>query len=140
MPSFTLSETFDAPRDKLWALFADYGNVADFHPGIESSCTLNDESGLGGLRNCEFGKGQGVTEEITTFEEGKAIAFTATEFRKMPMRELVGTFTFEGDQPTKVTVEMKYRMKGGFVMDLMARPMMKKASMGMMDGARGLVR
>ncbi len=134
MPIVTTTRTFNAPRTKVWEILADHGNVADFHPGIESSRRLDDKVGLGGTRACEFGKGQGVDEEVVEWDAGKTLAFKGIAFRKMPMQHLVGTFHLSGDKTTTVRFDLDYRMKGGFLMDLMARGMMKKAGKGMFDG------
>ncbi len=135
MASVSVTKSYDAPREALWNIFADYGKVSEFHPGIESSKALNRKKGLGGMRACEFGGGRGVTEEITTWEKGARITFTGTEFRKMPLRQMAGHFHFDGDNPTTVTFVMDYKTKGGIVMDFMARRSMRKASFHMLEGA-----
>lgn len=134
-----VSRSFDVPLDSVWQILADYGNVAEFHPGIESSRTLeDDQQGVGGMRSCEFGKGKGVDEAITAWEDGKTMRFEAVAFRKLPMKHMIGSFHFQ-PEPTRVTFEMDYAMKGGFPMDLMARGMMRKAGIGMLDGVAALL-
>lgn len=134
MATISVIRTIDAPLKDVWGVLADYGNVHTFHPGIVDSKDTGSKIGLGGQRECEFGKGRGVTEEVVAWQVGKHLAFEATAFRKLPMTKMVGKFRFVGDGPTTVEFVMEYRMKGGFIMDLMARGQMKKAGIGMLEG------
>lgn len=134
MASVKVTRTLDHPVDKIWAVLADHGNVSSFHPNIIGSKYIVDKKGVGGSRACEFRGGKGVNETVTKWDEHKAMSFEATEFRGLPMKQMNGHFHLSGDGPTQVTFEMEYAMKGGCLMNLMARRMMRDAGVKMLTG------
>ncbi len=108
--------------------------------GIESSKATNPKAGVGGQRVCEFGGGRGVTEDIVAWQDHQTIAFEAIEFRKMPMKKMVATFSFaEVEGGTKVTASWVVAMPGGFLTGWMANLSMKRAMRDMLQGAEDRV-
>ncbi len=136
----SVSHTIDAPKDRIWALFANYGDVAGFHPGIEESHVIKDVAGVGGARSCDFGGGRGVNENITEWQEGARVTFEATEFRKLPLKRMIATFTFaEAHGKTIVTAAWDAAMPGGFLTGWMSNMTMRKAMKEMLAGAEKAV-
>ncbi len=135
MATGTVSRLIPAPRDAVWNLLADYGNVVAINKGIESSAALNDIQGVGGQRACEFGGGRGVNEEITAWDHGKTLQFEATEFRKLPMNKMVATFSLEDlDGDTMLTASWDAAMIGGVLTGWMANMTMRRAMRDMLAG------
>ena len=131
----TVTHTYDAPKDKVWKVFADIGNVQEISPNIESSKRENQKKGQGARRSCEFGKGAGITEEVTLWKDGETLAFTGVEFRKTPMKHMVATFQFaELDGKTTVACAMDFSMKFP-PLNLIAKGQMKKNLKQMLAGA-----
>ncbi len=136
----TVTHTIDAPKDRVWELFANYADVASFHPGIEESRAIENVAGVGGSRACEFGGGRGVNEQITAWEDGERITFRATEFRKVPLKRMIATFTFEEvNGKTIVVAAWDAAMAGGFLTGWMANATMRKAMKEMLAGAEKAV-
>ncbi len=136
MASFTVTRQYDVPKERVWALFADIPNVADFTPNITQSKALNRKRSLGAQRHCDFRGGAGVHEEVTAWEDGRQIRFEATKIWGMPMKKMVATFDFSGDgDGSEVSCLFEYNMKMGWIMNRLAKPGMKKAMQGMLDGA-----
>ncbi len=127
---------FDAPKDKVWDVFADIGNVKDISPGIVDSKRENKKQGLGGKRSCDFGKGAGVMEEVTAWKKGAQLQFTGIDFWGAPMKKMVATFDFsEADGKTHVSCVMEYGMKMGWLLNPIAKGQMRKAIKAMLEGA-----
>lgn len=135
MASVTVRRTYNAPKKAVFEVLADIGNVQDISPGIESSKRLNKKEGKGGVRECDFGNGAGIHEEVTAFTKDKQIQFTGIKFWGAPMRKMVATFDLskEGNQ-TVVDCEMEYDMKMGFLLNPMAKGQMRKAIAAMLAG------
>jgi carbon monoxide dehydrogenase subunit G len=135
MATVTVTHTYTASKKAVFDVLADIGNVKDISPGIESSKRINETKGKGGARECDFGKGAGIHEEVTAFTDGKQIQFTGIKFWGSPMKEMVATFDFrkEGKQ-TIVDCGMDYDMKFGFIMNPMAKGQMRKAMAAMLAG------
>ncbi|MGB0652064.1 MAG: SRPBCC family protein [Thermoplasmatota archaeon] len=135
MALVAVARQYDAPKEKVWNVFADIGNVQEISPGIESSKRENKKDGVGAQRSCEFGKGAGITEEVTAWTDGERMQFTGIAFRKAPMKKMVATFDFkEQDGKTLVSCVMDYDMKMGFLLNPIAKGANKKAIKGMLDG------
>ena len=118
----------DAPKEKVWAAFADFGNIQNFHPGLKSShSTSQARGGVGATRQCVLKPMGTIQERIVEWKEGESILVDIYEGKNMPPLDFDNTqarFTTrtEGSQ-TVVTMTMRYRAKGlgGLVMG----PMMK---------------
>ena len=102
MAMVTVTHTYDAPRDQVWKLLADIGNVHEISSFIEASERTNKKEGEGARRSCDFGEGRGVVEEVTNWKPEEALTFTAVEFRKLPLKHMVATFRLAdvGDRTT----------------------------------------
>lgn len=136
MANATASHNYTASKDKVWDIFADIGAVQEISPGIESSKRLNKKQGLGGRRECDFGKGAGIHEEVTAWKKGEQLQFTGIKFWGAPMRKMVATFDFsEADGTTTVACNMEYDMKMGWILNPLAKGQMRKAVKTMMAGA-----
>lgn len=130
------SHVYDAPKQKVWGIFADIGNVSEISPGIVASRRENKKQGRGAKRSCDFGKGMSVVEEVTAWQKGEQLQFTGVEFLRIPMKKMVATFNFaEADGKTTVTCAMEYDMKMGFLLNPMMKGRNRKAIRQMLEGA-----
>lgn len=59
MATIRITQRLDASPDEVWKLIADYGNIADWFPGIDES------SAEGNTRRCKFGEAELVEDIIT---------------------------------------------------------------------------
>lgn len=135
MASITVRHVYNAPKTAVFGVLADIGTVQDISPGIESSKRLNDKQGKGGMRECDFGNGAGIHEEVTAFSKDKQIQFTGTKFWGAPMRHMVATFDLSKDgKQTVVDCEMEFDMKMGLLLNPLAKGQMRKAMAAMLAG------
>lgn len=135
MAQVTITHAYAAPKDKVWEVLADIGNVQDISPGIESSKRLNKKPGKGAMRECDFGNGAGIHEEITAWKKGETMQFTGVKFWGAPMKQMIATFRFNKEgEGTVVDCTMEYDMKLGFIMNPLAKGQMRKAIASMLAG------
>ncbi len=135
MAQILVSRTYSAPKDKVFAVFADIGSVSEISPSIKASKRLNETQGLGGVRECDFGGNAGIHEEVTSFKDSEQIQFTGTKIWGVPMKSMVATFDFtESDGTTTVKMVMDFNAKFALLNPFMAM-MNKKAIRGMLEGA-----
>ncbi len=135
MASIQVSRTYAAPKDKVFAIFADIGNVSEISPGIKASKRLNEIAGLGGARECDFGGDAGIHEEVTAFVPDEKIQFTGVKIWGVPMKTMVATFDFnETGGGTTITMNMDFQAKYRILNPFMGM-MNKKAIGAMLKGA-----
>lgn len=132
----------EAPAAQVWALLADYGNIARFNPNIERSMLLDGgpARGVGALRQCDAGGGRiFVRERVTRWDEGRSYTVEIYE-GSMPVDDNTATLTVEplGDGACEVRMEMRYTARygalGALLNALVLRPMMRRAMRKLLVG------
>lgn len=137
MTTVTVQHTYQAPKSQVFAVFADIGNVCEISPGIESSKRLNKKQGQGAQRECDFGKGAGIHEEVTQWKKDELIQFTGIKFWGAPMKKMVADFRFsEAGGTTTVACDMDFDMKMGWLLNPIAKGQMRKSIKAMLEGAQ----
>jgi len=87
----------NAPKEKVWSVVSDYGNVYLTSPNVAKSFITSDKkSGVGATRHCDFvgGGNVAVEEVITNWKDGESLTIDITEFKNFPMiKSLEGDFS-----------------------------------------------
>ena len=61
MHDFTITRRIDAPPSTVWGVLADFGNIADWSPGVKRSFLTSDGPvDVGTTRHCDFAPMGGV--------------------------------------------------------------------------------
>ena len=111
-----------------WATWDDFPNIADFHPDVTNSFTINATAatGMGAERKCEFGPKDYALEKIVGYTPQKQIVIDLYEV-SFPIRDAVATFDFEevDTNRTRVTMTMRFTPKMGLLGKMML-PLMKR--------------
>ena len=83
----TRKVSIDAPKQKVWEVLADFGNVQSLSPNIEKSyLTTEKKNGVGAQRHCDFvSMGAQVEERIVEWNEGESLKIDIYERKNMPM-------------------------------------------------------
>lgn len=129
--------TIQLPKEKVWALLADFGNVCHGHPKVSKSfITSSNTQGLGATRHCDFTMmGASAEEKIVAWNEGNSMKIEVYELKKMPgIKELSLDLSIkESGKDTILRGELNYSMKNAFF-DFMNNLMMKKMNAELIDG------
>lgn len=128
MPSIHVSRTTDKSPEALWAVLADFPNIADWYGGLKSSVSTSAETqGVGATRHCELTPVGTIDERILDWEDGSRVRIAAEKYQKAPIKRAVAEFTItpEGDE-TRLDLDFDFVAKGG-VAGKAAGPALKAA-------------
>jgi uncharacterized membrane protein len=137
MSEVTVTQIVNAPVADVWAVWDDFGNIADFNPGVEKSYLLNGSSpgGLGAERQCDFIGGKiFVREKVVGYTPHKQMVIDIYD-GNIPVKNAGATLNFKslGANRTEVEMTMRFTPKMGLLGKMMV-PMMKKQFRGALDG------
>ena len=90
MAGVTVTDTFNASPDKVWAIVGDVGGISKWVPAMESS-----ESTDGGkTRHCVLGGGMGEVDEVVTARDDAARSYSyAITKSGLPLQNYKSTIT-----------------------------------------------
>ena len=130
MYNLTVAKTLNAPREAVWASWADFGNVAVWHPFVAHSKLLGDPTEpvqVGSRRQCDLADGKNVVRErIVEFAPLERLKIDLYE-GTMPMKTAVATVSFGAPDAarTRLVLSMDFEPKHGLLGKLMA-PMIRR--------------
>ncbi len=134
-----------ASKDKVWELLADFGNIVKFNPGLRNSySTSSQKGGLGASRHCDLLPMGSVEERITEWEDGEKMLIQIFDGKGIPPLDFDNTkayFTLQEEgTDTIVNMDFSYRLRYGFIGELMnnmmVKPQFKKALPGILKGLK----
>lgn len=133
----------NAPKEKVWAALADFGNVQVMSPNIAKSYSTSDApNGVGATRHCDFtAMGATVEEKIVEWNEGDSMRIHLYDTKNMPMiRDIQAHFGLtESEGTTSLTATFEYGMSnaiGGFMNNLAMKKINIKSWETFMAGIR----
>jgi uncharacterized protein YndB with AHSA1/START domain len=111
-----LERTLAAPQSSVWAVLADYPNIADWNDGVKNSYAIGDATeGVGAQRQTELapdGKMR-MRETVTEWVPEERMVMAIDKMEKMPVKQARMTFTLSGgDETTLFTMSYDYEPKG----------------------------
>ncbi len=129
MADIIKEERVNASTSEVWVAGDRFGDIADWHPGLEKSALIegSDPTGLGARRRCDFTGGKKhIFEEIVGYEAGHSMAVHIYD-GNIPMQSAKVTFRIKPDGPdkTKVSAEVDFKMKLG-VLGAAIKPLAKR--------------
>jgi uncharacterized protein YndB with AHSA1/START domain len=131
MRNLKIERTVQAPRSSVWAVLADYPNIADWNDGVINSHVIGDATeGVGAQRQIELDGSVAMRETVTEWTPEEKMAVAIDQIEKMPVAKATMTFTLsDGGDTTPMTMSYDYEPKGGpfgfVVAAMMGRPMRK---------------
>ncbi len=99
----------------VWAVFADFPNLADHWDGLKGSRLVGDQrQGVGARREVDLAPVGSMVETVTVWEEGCTLITTNQPSRLVPLKQAEARLTLEpaGDG-TAMTFDYRYVPKGG---------------------------
>ena len=140
MRNVTVERTVAAPRSRVWAVLADYPNIADWNDGVLNSYAIGDATeGVGAQRQTELvpNGAMRMRETVTEWVPEERMVVAIDNIEKMPVKRASQTFTLSDDgEATRFTMSYDYEPKGGplgFILGLVMDPQMKKGFNGFID-------
>lgn len=123
----------DTPREKVWKVLSEIGEIEKFHPLVKKSLlTSNNGGGVGAQRHCELLPMGQMVENVIEWEEGKTIVLEVVGGKMLPpYRFMQGRVDIAGEEKTNVTFSFSYQLKygvlGQWMNRLFIRPQFVKA-------------
>ena len=117
MRNLKLERTLAVARSSVWAVLADYPNIADWNDGLTKSYAIGDATeGVGAQRQTELapdGKMK-MRETVTEWVPEERMVMAIDKMEKMPVKQARMTFTLSGGEgeTTLFTMSYDYEPKG----------------------------
>ena len=111
----TVQRRMSASRGRVWALFADFPNLASHWSGLRATKAIGDQtSGVGARRRVELKPIGSMDETVTVWEEGRRIDTQNQPSASVPFKHAATTLTLEPDDGgTLATFDYRYVPRGG---------------------------
>ena len=111
----TVQRHMSASPASLWALFADFPNLARHWSGLRATRTIGDQtSGVGARRHVELKPIGSMVETVTIWEEGRRIDTQNHPSASVPFKHARSTLTLEAEgSGTLAQFDYRYVPRGG---------------------------
>jgi len=99
----------------VWAVLADFPNIAAWNSGVKKSfATSESTSGVGATRHCDLAPLGELEETILEWQPDERLVISIDAAAKLPIRSGQVTFTLdESGDATTTTLDYAYEPKGG---------------------------
>ena len=111
----TVQRRMSASPDSVWALFADFPNLASHWSGVRATRAIGDQtSGVGARRRVDLKPIGSMDETVTVWEDGRRIDTQNQPSPSVPFKRARSTLTLESDDDgTLATFDYRYVPRGG---------------------------
>jgi hypothetical protein len=111
----TVRRQVAASCSSVWAVFADFPNLADHWSGLKASRPVGRQThGVGARRQVKLKPVGALVETVTAWEEGRAIATTNQPSALVPFKQAESRLALEPDDDgTAITFDYRYVPRGG---------------------------
>ena len=107
MREVVVQRDIPASRSAVWAVLADFPNIADWNTGVKLSAATSDATkGVGAKRHCDLAPMGALEETIAEWDPEHRMVVQIDEATKMPFKSATVTFTLdeaEASTPTQIT-------------------------------------
>ncbi|MFT5433505.1 MAG: carbon monoxide dehydrogenase subunit G [Myxococcota bacterium] len=114
MSNVTLNRTLDATQSQVWAVLADFPNIADWNSGIKKSYSTNDSiDGVGAMRHCDLAPLGSLKETVVGWTPEEQMVISIDSAAKLPIKGGQMTFTLaRAGESTDFTMSYDYTANG----------------------------
>jgi uncharacterized protein YndB with AHSA1/START domain len=106
MREITVTQEIAAPRSAVWAVLADFPNIADWNGGVKKSYSTGEtEGGVGATRHCDLAPIGELEETVLAWEPERRMVVRIESAAKLPIKSAEVTFTLDaadGSTPTEL--------------------------------------
>jgi hypothetical protein len=111
----TVQRRMSSSTGSVWALFADFPNLASHWRGLRATRAIGDQtSGVGARRHVELKPIGSMDETVTVWEDGRRIDTRNRPSASVPFKHAETCLTLESDADgTLATFDYRYTPRGG---------------------------
>ena len=112
MPEFTIIHQINAPVEKVWEVLNDFGDIAEWSPGVKRSALTSDGPvSEGSTRHCDFAPLGAVEERIDTYIPNQRMTINLYEISRLPISSAIADFNITArDNGTELTIHYDYTL------------------------------
>ncbi len=123
MRSIKVSRRIPAAPAKVWAILADFPNIATWNTGVAKSFATSDSTGgVGAQRHCDLAPFGELEETVKQWDHERRMVISIDSAKKLPIAHGEVTFVLSPtDGATEVSVNYAYKPKFGLLGEIMGR-------------------
>ncbi len=115
MRSIRVSRRIPSAPAKVWAVLADFPNIATWNTGVAKSFATSDSTGgVGAQRHCDLAPFGELEETIKEWDDTRRMVISIDSAKKLPIAHGEVTFVLSPtDDATEVSINYAYKPKFG---------------------------
>ena len=123
MRSIKVSRRIPSAPAKVWAVLADFPNIATWNTGVSKSFATSDSTdGVGAQRHCDLAPFGELEETVKEWDDTRRMVISIDSAKKLPIAHGEVTFVLSPtDDATDVSVNYAYKPKFGLLGQIMGR-------------------
>ncbi len=134
MVNVKVSERVEAPAERVWELFRDFGGVQKFSAGIEKVEVTG--SGIGAVRTLHLPGGRSLQERLEAFDDrGRRLQY-AIVAGPIPVASYLATIEVKDEGPNACRVDWSSHFEPKGISDEQGRAMIEGVYKGGIAGVR----
>ena len=121
MRSIKVSRRIPSAPEKIWAVLADFPNIATWNTGVAKSFATSDStSGVGARRHCDLTPLGELEETVQEWDETRRMVIRIDSAKKLPFANGEATFILSPeDDATEVSINYTYKPRFGLFGQIM---------------------
>ena len=121
MRSIKTSRKIESAPDKVWAVLADFPNIAQWNKGVAKSFATSDSTdGVGAQRHCDVTPFGELEETVREWDDSRRMVVSIDSTKKLPISRAEATFNLGKENgATEVSIDFAYQPKFGFLGQIM---------------------
>jgi uncharacterized protein YndB with AHSA1/START domain len=112
-----IERTIGASPSEVWAVLADFPNIADWNGGVTASHSTSDAAaGVGARRHCDLAPMGALEETVLEWDDGRKMVISIDSAKKLPIKQARMTFLVDDADDgngTDFTLHYEYAANGG---------------------------
>ncbi len=121
MRSIKVSRRIHSAPGKVWAVLADFPNIATWNTGVAKSFATSDSTGgVGAQRHCDLAPFGELEETVRVWDDTRRMVISIDSAKKLPIVHGEATFVLSpADDGTEISVNYAYKPKFGLLGQIM---------------------
>ena len=117
MRSIKVSRRIPSAPAKVWAVLADFPNIATWNTGVSKSFATPDSTGgVGAQRHCDLAPFGELEETVKEWDDTRRMVISIDSAKKLPIAHGEVTFVLSPtDDATEVSINYAYKPKFGLL-------------------------